>query len=68
MGRKKSKRPEIVSRWQTYHGKGDLADWQRLMQDLGISGDFRSKAQCRKVSKGPDLPSPLREKPKIFGN
>ncbi|KAI1107502.1 hypothetical protein F4804DRAFT_161907 [Jackrogersella minutella] len=37
------------SGWRNYFGTGDLEDWRRLMVDLGLSGTFTSKTQCRKA-------------------
>ncbi|KAI0125991.1 hypothetical protein BJ170DRAFT_685235 [Xylariales sp. AK1849] len=36
-------RPKIVKAWEKYFGAGDLADWQRLMRDLGSTKEFKSK-------------------------
>ncbi|KAI2468068.1 hypothetical protein F4781DRAFT_432763 [Annulohypoxylon bovei var. microspora] len=40
----------VVSDWNDYFGPGDLLAWQHFMADLGISGTFNSKTQCRKAS------------------
>ncbi|KAI1640335.1 hypothetical protein F4809DRAFT_637735 [Biscogniauxia mediterranea] len=49
-GKKNSKPKQIVRDWETYFGTGELADWQRLMSDLGFQGEeFSSKTQCRKL-------------------
>jgi hypothetical protein len=56
MARKKSKntsRP-IVREFNEYFGAGTLADWQRLCQDVGLDGDYRSITQCRKVDPRPE--------------
>ncbi|KAL7629408.1 hypothetical protein AAE478_000928 [Parahypoxylon ruwenzoriense] len=46
-----SQPPKVVVVWGKYFGPGDLADWQRLMADLGFSEQFISKNQCRKALK-----------------
>lgn len=57
MAKKKSKKAraqateKVVMEWERYMGEGSLADWQRLMRDLGFEEEFPSKNQCRKVSK-----------------
>lgn len=45
------KKPSIVKRFDDYFGAGILADWQRLCDDIGLSGDFSSKTKCRKALK-----------------
>ncbi|KAJ4401371.1 hypothetical protein N0V85_005544 [Neurospora sp. IMI 360204] len=53
----KKKRPappqrrDVVVRWKNYFGAGDLEDWQRLCQDLGLDDDFSSKRKCRTALK-----------------
>jgi hypothetical protein len=46
----------VVVEWKQYMGEGALADWQRLMKDLGFDEEFPSKTQCRKVTKQTLLP------------
>ncbi|KAI0594312.1 hypothetical protein F4775DRAFT_434931 [Biscogniauxia sp. FL1348] len=51
--KKKNKPKKIVRDWEKYFGTGELADWQRLMSDLGFQGEeFSSKTQCRKALQG----------------
>lgn len=50
MARKHNKKPAIVKQWDEYFQNDDLENWQRLMKDLGLEGEFRSKTQCRNVS------------------
>ncbi|KAK4461855.1 hypothetical protein QBC42DRAFT_269091 [Cladorrhinum samala] len=45
------KRPKIVDDFEKYFGKGDLEDWQRLCDDIGLEGDFESITKCRKAIK-----------------
>ena len=45
----RAKKPKIVKQWDDYFQEGELEDWQRLMRDLGIEGEFASKSKCRKV-------------------
>ncbi|KAI1501717.1 hypothetical protein F5X99DRAFT_189537 [Biscogniauxia marginata] len=46
-------REKIVTDWDEYFGAGDLADWQRLLTDLGLDGEsYSSKTQCRKALEG----------------
>jgi hypothetical protein len=40
----------IATEFDAYFGSGDLEDWQRLCHDVGLTGQFRSKTECRKVS------------------
>lgn len=47
--RKKKKKFNVVQAWQTYWGKGELTDWQRLCGDLGADGDLSSKDKCKEV-------------------
>ncbi|KAI1169556.1 hypothetical protein F4777DRAFT_584802 [Nemania sp. FL0916] len=55
MAKKKSKKKadaankDVVIEWEKYMGHGELADWQRLMRDLGFDEEFTSKTQCRKA-------------------
>ncbi|KAL2124633.1 hypothetical protein VTJ04DRAFT_998 [Mycothermus thermophilus] len=44
----------IATEFDAYFGSGDLEDWQRLCRDVGLTGQFRSKTECRKTpsSKG----------------
>jgi hypothetical protein len=52
MTRKKTKaqrQAALAVAWDGYFGGGELEDWQRLVHDLGIEGDFSSKTKCRKV-------------------
>ncbi|KAI1109251.1 hypothetical protein F5Y14DRAFT_456208 [Nemania sp. NC0429] len=54
MAKKKSKEARaqaVAMEWEKYMGQGDLADWQRLMRDLGFQEEFPSKTQCRKTLK-----------------
>ncbi|KAI1197753.1 hypothetical protein F5X97DRAFT_343393 [Nemania serpens] len=57
MAKKKSKKAraqateKVVMEWERYMGEGSLADWQRLMRDLGFEEEFPSKNQCRKTLK-----------------
>lgn len=54
MARKKTKaqrQAALALAWDDYFGGGELADWQRLLHDLGIEGDFTSKRQCKKVGR-----------------
>ncbi|KAK2023592.1 hypothetical protein LX32DRAFT_656849 [Colletotrichum zoysiae] len=50
---KKEKRAEaeedFLAEWEQYLGKRELADWQRLCDDLGLPGNLPSKTQCRKA-------------------
>ncbi|KAI5923247.1 hypothetical protein F4810DRAFT_710676 [Camillea tinctor] len=52
--KKSNEKPKkIVRDWNSYFGSGELADWQRLMSDLGFQGEeFLSKSQCRKALQG----------------
>jgi hypothetical protein len=53
MARKKTKsqrQADLAVAWDDYFGGGELADWQRLLLDPGIEGEFSSKNQCKKVS------------------
>ncbi|RKU46056.1 hypothetical protein DL546_002881 [Coniochaeta pulveracea] len=55
MARKKTKaqrQAALALAWDDYFGGGELADWQRLLHDLGIEGDFTSKRQCKKAMAG----------------
>ncbi|KAK7987728.1 hypothetical protein PG990_004578 [Apiospora arundinis] len=51
MARKHNKKPAIVKQWDEYFQNDDLENWQRLMKDLGLEGEFRSKTQCRNALK-----------------
>ncbi|KAK6865977.1 hypothetical protein PG995_002505 [Apiospora arundinis] len=42
MARKHNKKPAIVKQWDEYFQNDDLENWQRLMKDLGLEGEFRS--------------------------
>ncbi|EGZ76993.1 hypothetical protein NEUTE2DRAFT_99337 [Neurospora tetrasperma FGSC 2509] len=44
-------RQDVIVRWKNYFGAGDLEDWQRLCQDLGLGGEFGSKTKCRTALK-----------------
>ncbi len=48
MGRKKRSR-SIVREFDAYFGTGTLDDWQRLCRDVGLTRDYPSITQCRKV-------------------
>ncbi|KAI1158574.1 hypothetical protein F5B18DRAFT_656534 [Nemania serpens] len=48
---KKARAEDVVVEWEKYMGQGELADWQRLMRDLGFDEEFPSKSQCRKTLK-----------------
>ncbi|KAH6853810.1 hypothetical protein B0I37DRAFT_16153 [Chaetomium sp. MPI-CAGE-AT-0009] len=48
MARKKNSR-DIAGEFNTYFGTGTLQDWQRLCQDVGLSGEYSSIKQCRKA-------------------
>ncbi len=54
MAKKRSKgknpRRDIVSEFDRYFGnENELANWQRLCEDVGIMDELRSITQCRKV-------------------
>ncbi|KAK3995495.1 hypothetical protein QBC44DRAFT_320569 [Cladorrhinum sp. PSN332] len=54
MGRKnkhKKAQQVMVQAFNEYFGEGNLEDWQRLCEDLGLVGDFGSKTKCRKAIK-----------------
>ncbi|EAA35903.2 hypothetical protein GE21DRAFT_1745 [Neurospora crassa] len=45
-------RQDVIVRWKNYFGAGDLEDWQRLCEDLGLGGgEFGSKTKCRTALK-----------------
>ncbi|EGO52179.1 hypothetical protein NEUTE1DRAFT_90197 [Neurospora tetrasperma FGSC 2508] len=44
-------RQDVIVRWKNYFGAGDLEDWQRLCQDLGLDGELGSKTKCRTALK-----------------
>jgi len=46
----KPKKPSVTDLWADYFQKGELSDWQRLCEDLGLPSDLPSKKQCRNVS------------------
>lgn len=48
-------RQDVIVRWKNYFGAGDLEDWQRLCQDLGLDGEFGSKTKCRTVCICPSI-------------
>ncbi|KAK8095581.1 uncharacterized protein PG998_002209 [Apiospora kogelbergensis] len=51
MAKKHNKKLAIVRQWNQYIQDGALENWQRLLKDLGLEGEFRSKNQCRKALK-----------------
>ncbi|KAB5580816.1 hypothetical protein GE09DRAFT_1255731 [Coniochaeta sp. 2T2.1] len=42
---------DVVKEWNQYWGQGNLEDWQRLCQDLGIHGQLKTKDGCREAMK-----------------
>lgn len=61
---KKKNRRNIVGEFDAYFGAGTVQDWQRLCRDVGLTDNFTSITQCRKVWP----PLEVEQRPKQLAN